>query len=377
MEKTPVAEIPTSPHKPIDIPPQKSRLTWKHAFLIIGVIIFILVGRYLLLTNNSASIVQPLSINEAQLTVIVSPTPTPDPFAELTIPYLREREYQSSLIVQNQVAETASYTSFLAAYDSDGLTINGLLTQPKGEMPQGGWPAIVFVHGYIPPQQYRTTENYNSYVDYLAKNGFVVFKIDLRGHNQSEGEPSGGYYSGDYVIDTLNARAALQSTSFINPQKIGLWGHSMAGNIVFRAFVAKQDVAAIVIWAGAVYTYSDFSDYSIEDNSYQPPRPDSSQAKKRELLWELHGNFDPNDSFWQQVPGTNYLEGVSGALQMNHAVDDGVVSVEYSRNLMRILDKTTIAHELEEYPSGGHNLTGAAFSQAMQNTVEFFKAYLK
>lgn len=377
MEKKPVLEIPISSDSPKNILPQKPRLSRRLVFIIVGVILVLWISITLLFNKSSESIVQPFPINESQLTVVVSPTPTPDPFVELTIPYLRQREYQSSLTLNYQVAETESYTSFFATYDSDGLAINGLLTRPKGDPPLGGWPAIVFIHGYIPPQQYRTTENYNSYVDYLAKNGLVVFKIDLRGHDQSEGEPSGGYYSGDYVIDALNARAALQASDFVNSQKIGLWGHSMAGNIVFRAFVATQDIPAIVIWAGAVYTYSDFSDYSIEDNSYQPPRPDSSQAKKRELLWELHGNFVANDPFWQQVPGTNYLDGVRGAVQMNHAVDDGVVSIEYSRNLMRILNSTQITHELKEYSSGGHNITGAAFTQAMQNTVEFFKMNLK
>ena len=55
---------------------------------------------------------------------------------------------------------------------------NGLLTVPLGDVPAGGFPAIVFVHGYIPPEIYRTTERYVDYVDALARSGFVVFKID-------------------------------------------------------------------------------------------------------------------------------------------------------------------------------------------------------
>ena len=48
-------------------------------------------------------------------------------------------------------------------------------------------------------------------MDYLAQNGFVVFKIDLRGHGDSEGEPGGGYFGADYVTDTLNAHSALET----------------------------------------------------------------------------------------------------------------------------------------------------------------------
>lgn len=297
-----------------------------------------------------------------------------DPFEEMTIPYLRERTYQSRLGEMSKYRETATYTSYLTSYDSDGLKVNGLLTIPKAGGPH---PAIVFVHGYIAPTIYKTTEKYVDYVDYLARNGFVVLKIDLRGHGQSEGTPGGAYYSSDYVIDTLNAYAALQKAEFVDPNRIGLWGHSMAGNITFRSAVAKQDIPAIVIWGGAGYTYGDLRDYQIRDNSYRPPQQNEEVAKKRQALRETHGEFDPNDPFWKKIPPTNYLEGVKTAVQLNHAVNDEVVSVEYSRNLVKLLDQTSIVHELHEYPSGGHNIEGAAFSQAMKATVEFYNKYLK
>jgi dipeptidyl aminopeptidase/acylaminoacyl peptidase len=250
------------------------------------------------------------------------------------------------------------------------------LTIPKGKTPESGWPAIVFVHGYIPSSTYQTTSNYSSYVDYLSRNGFVVFKIDLRGHGESEGVPGGAYYSSDYIIDTLNAHAALQMADFVNPEKIGLWGHSMAGNVVFRSLVAKQDIPAVVIWAGAVYSYSDFQEYRISDNSWRPPADDSERRRRRQGLFEAHGEFDPESSFWKQVVPTNYLDGVTGAVQLNHAVNDSVVNIGYSRGLGEILESTQLEYELNEYQSGGHNITGAAFNQAMQNTVSFFEKHL-
>lgn len=298
------------------------------------------------------------------------------PFKELTIPYLRQRSYDSSLRQLREYSRNSSYTSYLTSYDSDGLQINGLLTIPQGMPPVGGFPAVVFVHGYIPPTEYRTTSNYASYVDYLASRGFVVFKIDLRGHASSEGKAGGAYYSGDYIIDTLNARAALAASDFVNGDRIGLWGHSMAGNVVFRAFVAAGDIPAIVIWAGAVYTYEDMRSLGIGDNSYRPPPTDSPRRRERERLRETHGDFDPESEFWQQVVPVNYLDGVAGAVQVHHAVDDAVVNVEYSRGLMEVLDGTNIPHELFEYAGGGHNITGVSFTQAMEASVEFFRENL-
>lgn len=303
-------------------------------------------------------------------------TPTPMPFAEMTIPYLRQRSYESALGERAQVSQNATYTSYVTNYMSDGLRINGLLTIPRGDQPVGGWPAIVFVHGYIQPTAYRTTEKYVAYIDYLAKNGFVVFKIDLRGHGESEGEAGGAYYSSDYVIDALHARAALASSGFVNPAKIGLWGHSMAGNVILRAFAARPDIPAVVVWAGAGYTYTDLQEYRISDMSYRAPPQNTQRARKRQLLRETYGEFTTDSPFWRQVAVTDYLADIKGALQIHHAQDDNVVSIEYSRNLAQILDATPVVHELFEYPSGGHNIEGSSFLLAMQRTVEFFRAHL-
>ena len=307
-------------------------------------------------------------------------TSEPDPFEDLTIPYLRSRTYTSNLSELSLYSNNGSYSSYLTSYDSDGLKINGLITIPNSnENPDTDkHPAIIFIHGYIPPAQYVTTEKYAAYVDYLARNGFVVFKIDLRGYGNSEGEASGAYYSSDYIVDTLNAYAALQSSDFVDPAKIGLWGHSMAGNVVFRTVAVKQNIPAVSIWGGAVYTYVDFGDYGISDNSYQRPSVDSNRTRKRRLLFETHGDFDENSVFWSKIVPTNYLDDVTTAVQLNHAVDDNVVSIEYSRNLVEVLKEyPAIVHEINEFSTGGHNIQDPSFTPAMEKTVEFYRTHFQ
>lgn len=304
-------------------------------------------------------------------------SPTAYPFQEMTIPSLRERAYSSTLGEKEVLSDNGVYTSYLTSYDSDGFKVNGFLTVPNGQEPKGGWPAIVFIHGYIPPTFYQTDSNYVSYVDYLARNGFVVFKIDLRGHGESEGEPSGAYYSSDYIVDARNAISALEGSGFVNPKKIGLWGHSMAGNVVMRTIASKPDIPAVVIWAGAVYSYEDWQKYGIQDNSYRPPGLSTERQKKRQMLFDTHGEFSPDSPFWKLVAPTNYLKGIKTVIQLNHAVDDDVVNIGYSRDLANLLKAAHTQYELKEYASGGHNLAGGTFNQAMQNTVDFFNINLK
>lgn len=344
--------------------------------LLLAVAIVVIAATIALRGYMQSNSVSPLPLL-SKLQASPSPSPTPMPFRDLTVPYLRERSYASKLTTLEPAYERSDYKAYLTSYDSDGLKINGLLTEPSGTMPPGGWPAIIFIHGYIPPTIYETQgQAYSAYVDYLARNGFVVFKIDLRGHDKSEGEASGAYYSSDYSIDALNAYAALQKASFVNPKSIGIWGHSMAGNVTLRALVAKRDIPAAVIWAGAVYSYADQLEFGINDNSYRPPTSSTPRTQRRRFLFDTYGQFNADSPFWKQVAPTNYVSDIKTAIELHHAVDDTVVNIGYSRGLMKVLDSTTVPHQLYEYSSGGHNISGANFSTAMQRTSTFFKQHL-
>ncbi len=304
------------------------------------------------------------------------PKPTPHP---ATIPGLRETPLNpTSLTIKETYTSTSTYTSYRASYTSDGLTIYGLLTIPKETPPPEGFPAIVFLHGYIPPAQYRTPERYVSYVDGLAKSGFIVFKIDYRGHDESEGEAGGGYFSPGYVRDTLHAVSALRQDTRVNAQAIGLWGHSMSGNIALRSAVVDRNIQALVVWGGAVFSYEDRIAYGLNDNSFVRQR-DSEQniiSRSRAII-EEYGEFSSTSPFWQQMAPTNYLSDLNTAIQLHHAENDSVVNANYSRDLQALLESAEKTHEVYFYPSGGHDLEGTSFTPAMERTVEFFREHLR
>lgn len=293
-----------------------------------------------------------------------------------TIPGLRATPVEpTSLKIISTYSSTASFTSYRASFISEGLTEYGLLTIPTTPPPSGGYPAIVFVHGYVPPTLYKTDERYVAYVQYLASRGFVVFKIDLRGHDQSEGQAGGGYFSPGYVMDVRAAVTALQSDSRINPEKIGTWGHSMAGNVTMRAAVVDPRIKAAVIWGGAVYSYEDMQELGLNDNSYRPPSTASPGASRRQII-EEHGPITLDNPFWQSMSPLSYLADFSTPVQLHHAVNDAVVSVEYARRLAQAMEAAGKTIELFEYSSGGHDIEGAAFTQAMQRTADFYRLHL-
>ncbi len=339
-----------------------------------------------LATNDSTITIQ-LSESTTQVplpTSTITPTPTETEFVfevgkEITIDYLRDLEITGSEITfEEQLPNGSNYSQHLVSYISEGNKIFGLLTIPFADPPEGGYKAIVFNHGYIPPAAYRTTERYTAYVDHLARSGFVVFKIDYRGHGQSQGEPSGTYFSPAYTIDSIAALKSLQTMDIIDPQGIGMWGHSMAGNLVLRAMLIEPDIKAGVIWAGAVYSYDDFAKYGITDNTYRPPAtPQTEQTpdprRGTRTIFETYGRPDTQVDYWRAVSLTENIEFLNHPLQLHHAQDDPVVNIAYSRDLAAVLQENGKEYEFYEYEGGGHNLISPYFNLAIQRTVEFFR----
>jgi dipeptidyl aminopeptidase/acylaminoacyl peptidase len=315
-------------------------------------------------------------------TMTMTPTPTEVAFEvgkELTIEYLRNLKITGSEITfERELDHRPNYRQYIASYISEGDKIYGLLTIPTGDPPEGGFKAIVFNHGYIPPTTYRTTERYTAYVDYLARSGFVVFKIDYRGNGQSQGEPSGSYFSPGYTIDAIAALKSLQTLDIVDPHGIGMWGHSMAGNLVLRAMLIEPDIKAGVIWAGAVYSYDDFVKYGINDNTYRPPAtPEDQEGSDRRggsrLIIDTYGRPDTRVDYWKAVSLTENIEYLNSPIQLHHAQDDTVVNIGYSFDLAVVLKENGKEYEFYPYEGGGHNLISPYFEQAMQRTVEFFR----
>lgn len=309
----------------------------------------------------------------ATFTIVPTATPVPDP---MSIVALRNQEYPGSEInIVRELERGANYRRYYVYYLSEGLKIYALLTIPNGEKPEGGFPAIVFNHGYIPPDVYKTTERYIAYVDQLARAGYVVFRIDYRGHDQSEGEATGAYGNPGYQIDVMNALESLKQHPDVNPEKIGMWGHSMGGYLTLRAMVISSDIKAGVIWAGVVASYPDLL-YNWRRTGAFTPSPSSTGRGWRGSWIEQYGTPEENPAFWDSVSATSYLTDLSGPVELHHGTADEDVPVEFSIRLAELGRHNGQIVNLYTYEGDNHNIS-KYFTQAMNQTIAFFDIYLK
>jgi dipeptidyl aminopeptidase/acylaminoacyl peptidase len=306
-------------------------------------------------------------------TFIPTATPIPNP---MTIASMRAGTYPGSdIVIVEELDRGSNYSRYYAYYLSEGLKIYALLTVPDGEKPEGGWPAIIFNHGYIPPDVYRTTERYIAYVDEIAKAGYIVFRIDYRGHDASEGEATGAYGNPGYAIDVLNAVASVKRFPEANPDKIGMWGHSMGGYLTLRSMVISQDIKVGVIWAGVVASYTDLL-YNWRRTGPFTPSPSSTGRGWRGAWIEQYGPPESNPAFWDAVSANTYLSDLSGPLQLHHGTADEDVPLAFSIRLAEQVRGVGKIADLYTYEGDNHNISNY-FSTAMERTVAFYNQYLK
>ncbi len=315
----------------------------------------------------------PISTSTSTPTPTETPTPTATPLHPLSIEYLRAQTYPGSeIVIEEELDPGPNYFRYLVSYRSEGLRIFAYMTVPFGETPEAGWPVVIFNHGYIPPQQYRSTQRYVAYVDAFASRGYLVFRPDYRGHGDSEGQARGAYGAPDYTVDVLNAVAAVKTDPLADPNRIGMWGHSMGGYITLRAMVTDPDIKAGVIWAGVVGSYEDLLLRWTRDGSEIPPEADSWRSR----VFDFYGTPEENPAFWNGIAANSYLADLAGPIQLHHGTEDTSVPLYFSQSLRDDLLEAGGQVEYYEYLGDNHNLS-VFFSLAMQRSIGFFDRYVK
>ena len=132
---------------------------------------------------------------------------------------------------------------------SAGIRLAGTLTLPT----EGGpFPAVLLITGSGAQDRDETVFYHRPFLvlaDYLTRRGIAVLRADDRGFGESTGDFNVAT-SEHFVDDALAGFAYLKSHPEIDPDKIGLIGHSEGGLIAPIAAVRDPQIAFIVMLAG-------------------------------------------------------------------------------------------------------------------------------
>lgn len=148
--------------------------------------------------------------------------------------------------------EDVPYRVEAVTFNDGDVTLAGTLTLPPGPGPH---PAVVLVSGSGPQDRDETLgggiaiKPFRLLADALTREGVAVLRYDDRGVGASTGTFSTAVVS-DFASDAEAAINYLLTRKEINPQQIGLLGHSEGGLVAAMLGARNDDLDFIISLAG-------------------------------------------------------------------------------------------------------------------------------
>ncbi|MBV1860592.1 MAG: alpha/beta fold hydrolase [Nannocystaceae bacterium] len=133
--------------------------------------------------------------------------------------------------------------------DADGVHLAGTLTIPPGEGPH---PAALLISGSGAQDRDETIMGHKPFLvlaDHLSRQGIAVLRVDDRGVGGSSGSVSEST-GADFAQDAAAGLAMLRAHARIDPDRVGVIGHSEGGVVGPRVASTDAKVAFVVMMAG-------------------------------------------------------------------------------------------------------------------------------
>jgi uncharacterized protein len=131
-------------------------------------------------------------------------------------------------------------------FQSDGLTLSGVLHVPEGRSADERLPAFLVLHGFVGSKDESHAE---IQAVMLEEMGYAAFRFDFRSCGESEGE-RGQVRCFDQVADTKNALTFLATRPEIDPERIGVIGHSFGAAVSVYAAGVDSRIACVISSCG-------------------------------------------------------------------------------------------------------------------------------
>ena len=319
-------------------------------------------------SSTSELIVIPTSASTATAAFTASPTPTTiatlAPYEPYTIEGLRQRSYGGGNVeIMELMEEKDSFTRYLIRYPSDGLMIYGFVNVPKGE---GPFPIIIVVHGYGDAAEYQTLDYTTDAADRLTEAGYIVMHPNLRNYPPSD--KGDNLFRVGIAVDVLNLIALVRSESMPKElsataaiDQIGLWGHSLGGNVVLRVVTVSSDVKAAVLY-GSLSGDEFKNSAALTDIGATEPQLQAELVTAPALL--------------QRISPSSYYDNITTPVQLYHGTNDAVVPFSWAQETCRLLKDAAVTVDCIYYTDEDHTFRSRMSDEFYGSLIGFYQTYL-
>ena len=243
------------------------------------------------------------------------------------------------------------YGSMKAA---DGQTLYYSIIKPANFDASKRYPVFLFTYGG--PHSQRVTRTWGNYFDqYMAQQGFVVFRLDNRGSGRRERQFTDTLYGNlgkHEVEDQVAGVDWLAKQSFVDPKRIGVFGWSYGGFMTLRLLAAASDKIAMGVSVAPV------TDWALYDTHYTEQFVGATPKSDPEA-YQRSGVFA-------------HLDGLKSPLLLVHGMADDNVLFTNSTRLIDELVKRNVQFDLMTYPGAKHGISGRTSQRHVYGLIEAF-----
>lgn len=244
--------------------------------------------------------------------------------------------------------------------DDDQATLYYKLYKPKQLEPGKKYPVIVKVYGG--PYAQRVTNKWQGadMIQYMVNQGYVVFQLDNRGSNYRGTAFEFPIYEnlGEVeVADQVTGVKFLRTLNFVDPERIGIYGHSYGGYMALMSMFKAGDYFKAGV-SGAPVT-----DWRLYDTHYTERYLNHPKANAK--------GYETSSVF-------PYAKNLNGPLFVYHGMADDNVLFTNTTKLIKTLQDENKVFELMTYPGSKHSMRGKKVKVHLNNTIiDFFDRHFK
>ncbi len=245
---------------------------------------------------------------------------------------------------------------------ADGTTpLNGRLIYPSNFDAAKKYPVMVYVYGGSHAQ--LVTNKWlggAGYFDmYMAQQGYVVFTLDNRG-SDARGKKfcdvTHRNLGVNEMADQMKGVDFLKSKSFVDTNKIGVFGWSFGGFMTTSLLTSQPDTFKVGVAGGPVIDWK-YYEIMYGERYMDTPQDNPEGYAKASLL--------------------DKVKNLKGRLLVIHGAQDPVVVQQHSMNFIEASIKAGKQVDYFLYPNHEHNVSGRDRIHMYAKIADYFDVHLK
>ncbi len=242
---------------------------------------------------------------------------------------------------------------------TDGQRLYYRLIRPQRRSCSDRAPLILTVYGG-PGVQRVTNDWMPPWQHYMASQGYALLQVDNRGtsgRGKAFESPIRGQLGTVEVIDQLRVLDHVAGLDGLDPDRIGVFGHSYGGYMTLMLMLKAPDRFRAGVAVAPV------TDWRLYDTHYT----------ERYL-----GHPDTNGPGYEASSVYPYASNLQGALLLIHGMADDNVLFTHTTKLQKVLQEQLVQFDLMTYPGAKHGIVGRRTNIHRYTLMDrFFQRHLK